>query len=210
MNRSKLTKLILCMLLMVTVFSVFPVVNASTPEDWGPKPWPWQKGGWPAYIYKKDAGNWIGGWPFLGVGGEWWIPHDEASWFRMGWQVSDFEIEAGWDPGPPYKFRLFVDGEEIHMQAWARHFKAATVMFPDGVERTVTSRAWFCYASFDPDFFEVGDHEIRFQFLVKKPYIGSDSNEWRYYANYQDGEGFIYWYGDVGLEWNQIHILHVY
>jgi hypothetical protein len=208
MNRNKLSELILCILLIFGIFSFIPVVLADPPEEWGSKPWPWQRGG-PAYLWKKPAGNWIGAWPWLGPGGYWEIPQDEYSWFRIGWQVSDFEIEAGWDPGPPYKYRLFVDGEEIPMQRWCRTFKDQIVMFPDGVIRTVDSRAWMFIATFDPGFFELGEHEIRVQFLVKKPYIGSDSNKWRFYTNYQSGPGFEAWYGPVGLVNDQFHTLNV-
>ena len=211
MNKYNLAKIMLGLFLVFSILSMIPVAKAAPPEEWGPKPWPWQHGGWPAYLYKKPRGNWIGAWPFLYPDmDEWWIPHDDYSWFRMGWQVSDFEIEVGWDPGPPYEFRLIIDGEEIHMQRWCRRYKDELVTFPDGVDRIVDSRAWFCSVVFDPYYFEVGDHEIRFQFLVKKPYYGSDSNEWRYYVNYHEGEMFEWWYGEFGLVWDRCHTLHVY
>ena len=214
-NRNKLLKLTLCMLLMASIFSFFPAALAdSTPEEWGPKPWPWQHGGAPAYRFKKPQGNWIGLWPFLGPGADWGIPQDEPSWIRIGWIVSDFEIEAGWDPGPPYQFRLFIDGEEIPMKRWARHYKNEDVMFPDGVVRNVDSRAWMCMASFDPYYFEIGPHEIRLQMLVKKPYFGSDSKEWRFYENHltggTPGNSFEDWYGPAGLVWDQSHTLWIF
>jgi len=224
MNRNKIVKLTLCMLLMVSIFSLFPVVLADKPPK---EKEPWQ-GGPPAYIFKKpgylpkwvdpvNGGNWIGGWLWLGVGGEMGIPQDDYSMFRIGWQVSDYEIEQGWDPGPPYKFKLFVDGEEINMQRYSRHFKDMEVTFPNGEFLIVDSHAWMFCVRFDPYFFELGAHEIRLQMLVKKPYFGSDSNEWRFYTNYLTGGGplpdiptFEDWYGLAGLEWDQVHTLHVY
>jgi len=213
MNRNKLVKLTLCMLLMFSIFSFFPVAFADPPEEWGPKPWLWQKGGRPAYLFKKPAGNWIGAWYWLGPGADWWIPQDDYSYFIIGWIVSDYEIEAEWDPGHPYQFLLFIDGENIPMKRWSRNFKNEEVEFPDGVTRIVDSHAWMFTARFDPDYFEIGDYEIRVQFLVKNPYFGSDSNKWRFYENHMTGgtpgNSFEDWYGPVGLVHNQFHTLHV-
>ena len=97
MNKNKLTKVTLCILLMSTIFSFLPVVYADPPEEWDP----WQKGGRPAYMFKKPIGNWIGLWPYIGPGGYWEIPQNDYSYVRIGWIVSDYEIEQGWDPGPP-------------------------------------------------------------------------------------------------------------
>ena len=217
MNRNKLVKLTLCMLLMVSIFSLFPVVLADKPPK---EKEPWQDGGPPAYLFKKpgyfewSGGNWIGGWFWLGPGGYWEIPQDGYSYLRIGWIISDYEIEQGWDPGPPYKFRLFVDDEEIVMQRWARHYKDEEVEFPNGEVHTTDSHAWMFSARFDPNFFELGYHEIRIQFLVKKPYFGSDSNEWRFFENFltggTPGNSFEDWFGPVGVVNDQFHWLYVY
>ena len=226
MNRNKLSTWILCILLTFSIFSFIPVAFAdSTPEEWGPKPWPWQKGGQPAWFFKKPAGNWIGGWPFLFPGANWplivgdpGIPHDDYSYFIIGWQVSDYEIEMEWDPGPPYKFLLFIDDEKIPMKRWARNFKDVEMgPFPDdGAYRIVDIDVSMFVASFDPYYFEPGVYEIRLQMLVKNPYFESDgagSNKWRFYENHLSGgwypEAFEDWYGPAGLEWNQVHYLHV-
>jgi hypothetical protein len=201
---------------MSTIFSFIPLVYADPPEEWDP----WQKGGEPAYLFKKpgyfwwSGGNWIGGWVWLGPDGYWEMSQDAYSSFRIGWIISDYEIEMGWDPGPPYQFRLFVDGEEIVMQRWARHFKNWEVLFPNGEVHTTDSHVWMWSVRFDPNYFELGYHEIRLQMLVKKPYYGSDSKEWRFFENHLTGgvdpEYFEDWYGPAGLVWDQTHTLYVY
>ena len=209
MNRNKLSKWTLCILLMFSILSFIPVAFAdSTPEEWGQKPWPWQHGGAPGYRFKKPSGNWIGGWFWLGPGAEWEIPQDDYSFLRIGWIISDYEIEQGWDPGPPYQFLLFIDGEKVPMKRWARRFKNEDILFPDGEVRNTDSRVWMFTAMFDPYYFEIGDYEIRIQFLVKNPYQTSDSNKWRPYQNYMPGD-WQSWYGPVGVVNDQYHILHV-
>ncbi|MEJ2279791.1 MAG: hypothetical protein P8Y70_18910 [Candidatus Lokiarchaeota archaeon] len=156
---------------------------------------------------------------FIGPGGEWGIPRDDYSFLRVGWITSKYEIDQGWDPGPPYEFRLFIDGQEIPMQRWSRNYKDQEVLYPDGEFRIVNSHVWVFFVSFDPYFFELGPHEIRLQMLVHKPYFGSESNNWRFYTNYLTGGGdpmnpdvptFEDWYGPAGLVWDQYHTLYVF
>ena len=70
---------------------------------------------------------------------------------------------------------------------------------------------------FDPGYFEAGEtYEIRQQFLVQKPYFGSDIKGWRFYVNYMTGGGppdapysWEDWYGAAGVINDQIYYLHV-
>lgn len=206
MNRKKLAKLTVCVLVMFTVLSFIPVVNV--------------KAGWPAYLFKKPGywpwteGNQILWWWAIGIGATQDIPDDQYSFYRIGWIVSDYEIEVGLDPGPPYQNKLFIDGKEIHMQRFTWTIQKDYFMFPDGVLRTVHTRAWMWIVRFEPGYFEEGKtYEIREVFLVKKPYQTevsgglTDSNEWRPYVNYMPGD-WVYWYGDVGVVNDQVTYLH--
>ena len=200
------------MLLMFAFLSFIPVVNA-------------EPGKWPAYLFKKpgyfgfSGGNWIGAWFWSppdgpGIEGDWEIPHDQYSFFRTGWMVADYEIEMGYDPGPPYQYNLFINGEKIGMKRWVWTEKGERI-FPDGEFRPYKARAWMWVVRFDPYFFEQGkDYEIRLQFLVKNPYYGSPSNKWRTYINHLEDitldTFFEYWYGEAGLINDQHHTLHVY
>jgi hypothetical protein len=191
---------------MFTVFSFIPVANV--------------KAGWPAYLWKKPGywpatGNQIYWWWLIGIGNTQTIPDDEYSFYRIGWIVSDYEIEAGLDPGPPYQNKLYINGEEIVMQRFVWTVQDEVVVFPDGVERTVHTRAWMWIVRFEPGYFEEGEtYEIREVFLVRKPYQVevsgglTDSNKWRPYVNYMPGD-WQYWYGDVGVINDQITYLHV-
>ena len=97
MNKNKFSKLLLCTLLISTIFSI-PVVNA-------------EPGKWPAYLFKKPGyfpnseipGYHIGAWwwPPIYLTGQWEVPAGEYCFYRTGWIVSDYEIEMGYDPGAP-------------------------------------------------------------------------------------------------------------
>jgi hypothetical protein len=207
----KSSKLILLTTLGILIFGFFPIACA-------------EPGKWPAYIFKKPGytgvdGYHIGAWyyPFIGIGGHWEVPAGEYCFFRTGWIVSDWEIDTGLDPGPPYQNHLFVNGEEIVMQRWTWTIPKTTSLYPDGVERSVNLRAWMWGVRFDPGYFEAGkSYKIRLQFLVQKPYYGSPSRGWRPYVNYMSGGGvppadFTWedWYGPVGVVNDQYHWLDV-
>ncbi|MFW9825795.1 MAG: hypothetical protein ACFFE4_22840 [Candidatus Thorarchaeota archaeon] len=208
MNKKNLSKLTLCILLMITVFSFIPVVNV--------------KAGAPAYMWKKpgwttDTGNRIWNWwfPWIGTDGHVYIDHDDWSFFRVGWAVSDYEIEMGYDPGPPYQMKLFIDGEEIVMKRFAYAYKDLS-LFPNGELRTAHIRVWMWHVRFEPGYFEKDvTYVIREVFLVRKPYQTDDSNKWRTYVNHMSGGGppgapytWEDWYGPVDLGNDQITYLH--
>lgn len=94
------------------------------------------------------------------------------------------------------------------MQRWVWAIPKETVLFPDGVVRTVNSRAWMWIVRFDPGYFEAGNsYKIRTQFLVRKPYQTSDIKGWRPYVNYMSGGGppdapytWEDWYGEVDYQ----------
>ncbi|MFX1480665.1 MAG: hypothetical protein ACFFCI_21455 [Promethearchaeota archaeon] len=184
-----------------------------------------EPGKWPAYLFKKEGylpntgGQHIGAWyyPFIGPEGHWEVSAGEYCFFRTGWMVSDYEIETGLDPGPPYQYRLFIDDEEITMQRWTWTIPKDTLLFPDGVYRDVKIRAWMWVVRFEPGYFEAGkSYMIRVQFLVQKPYFGSDIVGWRFYVNHMTGGGippadFTWedWYGTAGVVNDQFHWLDV-
>ncbi|MFW9949809.1 MAG: hypothetical protein ACFFKA_06770 [Candidatus Thorarchaeota archaeon] len=216
MNRNNISKLILLTVLMFTIFSI-PFVSA-------------EPGKWPAYLFKKGGyfpfsdppGYRIWSWwmPWIGPGGHDYLPAENANgycFYRIGWIVSDYEIEMGYDPGPPYQYNLFINDKEIVMQRWTWTVPKGEVLYPDGVVKTVNSRAWMWIVRFDPGYFEAGKtYKIREQFLVQKPYQESDDRDWRPYVNYMSGGGppnapFTWedWYGPIGVVNDQIYWLHV-
>ncbi len=186
-----------------------------------------EPGKWPAYLFKKpgyfgfSGGNHIGAWyyPFIGPGGHWEvnITAMEYCFFRSGWAVSDYEIETGLDPGPPYQMNLFIDDEEITMQRWSWVIPKDTVLYPDGVWRDTKTRVWMWVVRFDPGYFEAGkSYKITYQFLVHGQYFGSNIKGWRFYVNHMTGGGippadFTWedWYGTAGVINNNFHWLDV-
>ena len=208
----KSSKLILLTTLGILVFGFFPIACA-------------EPGKWPAYLFKRPGylpgtgGYHIGAWyyPFIGPGGHWEIPAGEYAFFRSGWIVSDYEIETGLDPGPPYQMKLFIDGEKITMQRWTWVLPKDTVLYPDGVWRDTKTRAWMWVVRFDPGYFEAGkSYKITYQFLVHGQYFGSDIKGWRFYVNYMTGGGVLPadftwedWYGTAGEINNNFHWLDV-
>lgn len=194
---------------MITVFSSISVVNVQA----GTPAYVWKKPGWTSYTGNRILNWWF---PWVGIGGDVYIDYDNWSFFRMGWLVSDYEIEMGYDPGPPYQMKLFIDGEEILMKRFSYSYKEELFLFPDGVETDCHVRAWMWHVRFEPGYFEEGKtYEIREVFLVQKPYQGINERGWRPYVNYMSGGGppnapysWEDWYGPVGIENDIVTYLH--
>jgi hypothetical protein len=121
---------------------------------------------------------------------EWPFPTSADLYFRIGWATTFEEIENDWGPAHPFKFKLFINDEEIPLQrygAWAN--KSAGIAFIQ-----------FFYHVFGPGYFEVGgEYLLRFEFWVRRPYQGDGKNYWRIFVDYDGifsppGTEFVYEY----------------
>ena len=96
-------------------------------------------------------------------------------YFRLGWATSQEEIDNDWAPKQPWKFKLFINDEEIVLQRyglWAN--KSAGIV----------SIQYF-YHVFGPGYFDAEEEYIlKFEFWVRRPYQGDGLNHWRLFVDY--------------------------
>jgi hypothetical protein len=99
-------------------------------------------------------------------------PHDEPC--LWGVMTSCSEDEIGYFPQPPYEHKLFIDGDEINLLRFVWTDK-------DGIFGTPGLKWFVFYQTFEAGYFEVGEHEIKHEMWVQKPYLGEEVYGWRIY-----------------------------
>ena len=106
--------------------------------------------------------------------------------FKIGWASSYEEIENDWAPKNPWKFKLFINDEEINLQRYDVPISKEDKPF-------LLKQSMFYYV-FGPGYFEAeGEYILRFEFWVRRPYQGDGLNYWRIFVDYG---GFVW--GDPG------------
>ena len=162
MNKAKFVKKsILFAIIGIMAFSLIPAVSAGFPGHWKKRPY-WN--------------NLVAPW-FLD---DYTITFSasEDLFFRIGWATSEWEIENDIYPKHPWKFKLFINDEEINLQRYGFVVDKMKVSY------------W--YHVFKPGYFEVeGEYLLRFEFWVKRPYQGDGKNYWRVFEDYSTGWEFI-------------------
>jgi hypothetical protein len=114
----------------------------------------------------------------------WWFgdPYYEFSasedlYFRIGWGAWYEEIENDWAPKWPYKYKLFINDEEITLQRY-------DVPVPKE-NKEIVAKVSMWYHVFGPGYFTAGEeYTFRFEFWVRRPYQGDGLNYWRIYVDY--------------------------
>ena len=158
-RKKPITRFALLTTLVVLIFCMFPTVLAGPPPFMQDRPFldnlasPWFTGD---YSMEFDS--------------------TEELYFRMGAARSIEEKENDWWPKPPWRYRLYINNEEIELQRYNskgnKELDHPSVLF------------WW-YALFEPDYFETeGVYLLRFEFWVKNPYQGDGLNHWRIFEDY--------------------------
>jgi hypothetical protein len=170
MERKKtITRFAMVTTLVVLIFCLFPTVRAGTPP----------------FLQELPNGNNLA-FPFFINDYSWEFDSTEELYFRIGVARTIEEEENDWWPKPPWRFHLYINGEEIKLQRYA--IPLDNNIFHPAV-------AHMCYALFEPDYFTPGEeYLLKFEFWVKNPYQGDGLNHWRPFVDY--------WgiYGDPGVE----------
>jgi len=115
--------------------------------------------------------------------------------FRIGAARSIEEKENDWWPKLPWRYRLYINGEEIDLKRFASKGDKETTHPPV---------LFFWYHIFGPDYFTPGEeYLLKFEFWVKNPYQGDGLKHWRIFTDY--------WgiYGEVGTEWSFEYYLNI-
>jgi len=159
MNKTKKMS-ILFATISILVFSFIPAASAGEPrfmqrEDWYNNllmPW-WYDDSW-EFIASEDI------------------------FFKIGWASTQEEIENELAPKNPWKFKLFINDEEINLQRY--DIKIDKRDNPDGL---IKQSMW--YHIFGPGYFEAeGEYLLRWEFWVRRPYQGDGLNHWRIFVDY--------------------------
>ena len=114
----------------------------------------------------------------------WWIGDptfplstSEDLYFSIGWATWWEEIENDWAPKWPYKFKLFINNEEIDLDRFS-----APVPKED---KEIVAKLSYWYHVFGPGYFtEGGEYLLRFEFWVRRPYQNDGLNHWRIFNDY--------------------------
>jgi len=161
MNKAKfLKKSILFATIGILALSFIPAVSAGVPGHFKDRP------GYNNLVLPWFVGEW---WEFSAA---------EDLYFRVGWYTSPEEIEDDIAPKHPWKYKLFINNEEINLQR-----------FGFVVEKLKFS---YWYHVFGPGYFEAGgEYLLRFEFWVRRPYQGDGKNYWRIFVDYSTGWEFI-------------------
>ena len=155
MNKTK-KMTILCATIGILAFSLIPLVSAGLPGHFKDRP---------------GCNNLLINW--------WNFEHEfsasEDLYFRIGWGSTTEEIENDWAPKNPWKFKLFINDEEINLQRYeVKADKEAGVI-----------KVSYWYHVFGPGYFEAeGEYLLRFEFWVRRPYQGDGLNHWRIFVDY--------------------------
>lgn len=165
MERAKfLKKSILVATIGILVLGFIPIANAGEPP----------------FMQREDKENNIIKFAF---GGYWNFSTSDDLYFRIGWASTLGEIENDWAPKNPWKYKLFIDDEQINLTRYD--------VKPNNTE-WIKQSMW--YHIFGPGYFTAGeDYLLRWEFWVKRPYQGDDNNYWRVFVDYNNvtlGMGF--------------------
>lgn len=162
MNKAKFVKKsILFATIVILAFSLIPAVSAGVPGHFKERFW---------------LNNLLVPWWFDDY--DWEFSTSEDLFFKIGWYTSDEEIENDLAPKHPWKYKLFINDEEIDLDRYGFVVDKIKVSY------------W--YHVFGPGYFEVeGEYLLRFEFWVKRPYQGDGKNYWRIFVDYSTGWEFI-------------------
>ncbi|MFX1241392.1 MAG: hypothetical protein ACFFA7_09110 [Promethearchaeota archaeon] len=168
-NRSKLIpKVFVGLAVLTTILGITSVARAGAP------PFIWE-------YFQYNVISW--GWDVE-------IPQDEPCLWAVGTACTDWEIETGYYPEPPFNHEVYIDGEKIVLRRFVFYDEFGYVF---GIPDT----KWFCfYHVFEAGYFTNGVHNVIHEVLVQKPYAGSETYGWRVFVNY---EGPVNLYGEVGV-----------
>jgi hypothetical protein len=156
MNKTKKMS-ILFATIGILAFSLIPAASAGVPR----------------FMQRPDYWNNLLG-PFF-VGPDVEFSASEDLYFRIGWGCTEEELENDWAPKNPWKFKLFINDEEINLQRYdVKADKTAGIV-----------KVSYWYHIFGPGYFEAeGEYLLRFEFWVKRPYQGDGKNYWRIFVDY--------------------------
>ena len=173
MNKAKfLKKSILFATIGILALSFIPAASAGVPP----------------FMERDDHGNNL---IFPWYVGEWWeFSTSEDLYFNVGWYTSPGEIEDDIAPKHPWKYKLFINNEEINLQRYGFVYEKLKFSY------------W--YHVFGPGYFEAGgEYLLRWEFWVKRPYQGDGLNHWRIMVDY--------WglYLPAGTEWSFEYYLNI-
>jgi hypothetical protein len=118
------------------------------------------------------------------------VPQDEPCIYGVASACTEWESETGYYPEPPFKHKVYIDGEKITLRRCVFYDEEGYVF---GIPET----KWYIfYQVFEAGYFELGDHDVIHEVWVQKPYAGSEIYGWRIFVNL---EGPEYLYGPIGV-----------
>jgi len=160
MNKTKfIKKSILIATIGILAFSLIPVASAGTPRHVQERPW---------------ENNLLMPWWY---GESFEFSTSEDLYFKIGWASTYEEIENDWAPKNPWKFKLFINNEEINLQRYDIPISKE--------DKSILSKQSMFYHVFGPGYFEPeGEYLLRFEFWVKRPYQDDGLNHWRIFVDY--------------------------
>lgn len=175
MERKKtITRFAIISTLVVLIFCVFPTVQAGKPPFI--QELPWHNNLYQPYYQGEHVEDPPGSGICIYSYGEWEFDSTEELHFRIGAARTIEEKENDWWPKPPWRYRLYINGEEIKLKRYA---------VPLDNEVFHPAVAYMCYAFFEPNYFEAGEeYLLRFELWVKNPYQGDGLNHWRIWVDY--------------------------
>ena len=178
-NRSKLIpKVLVGLVVLVTIFGLTTAARAGVP------PFIWE------YMTEYNQ--------ISSLGSDVEAPQNEPCLWGVMSACSEDEI--GYFPQHPYKHKLFIDGEKIPLRRFVFYDEYGYVF---GIPET----KWYCfYQVFEAGYFDLGEHDIRHEAWVQKPYAGSEIYGWRIFVNYEGPEDL---YGPIGVPYNLTYTLTV-
>ncbi|MGB5912255.1 MAG: hypothetical protein WBH31_13760 [Promethearchaeia archaeon] len=150
-NRSRLIAKILVGLTFLTT-----ILGLTTAARAGAPPFIW--------VYMSEYNQ------IMTLGSDVEAPHDEPCIWGIMSACSEDEI--GYFPQNPYKHKLWIDGEKIVLRRFVYIDRDGLFGEPD--------LKWWCYYQvFEAGYFDVGEHEIKHEMWVQKPYYGDEVYGWR-------------------------------
>ncbi|MFX1469148.1 MAG: hypothetical protein ACFFB8_10830 [Promethearchaeota archaeon] len=166
-NRTKIIpKIILGFVVLITIFGLTTSANAGIP------PFMWN--------YMPDN--------VISWGIDLEVPQNEPSLYLCATACTDWEIETGFYPKPPFNHKVYIDGEKIVLRRCVFYDEEGYVF---GIPET----KWYVfYQIFEAGYFTLGEHNVIHEVYVQKPYAGSETYGWRIFVNYEGPEEL---YGEV-------------
>ncbi|GAI09176.1 unnamed protein product, partial [marine sediment metagenome] len=102
MNKTKfIKKSIIFATIGLLLFSLIPIANAGVPP----------------FMQRDDFYNNLL-MPWATGNFDWEFSASEDLFFRIGWASTEEELENDWAPKNPWKFKLFINEEEINLQRY--------------------------------------------------------------------------------------------